>query len=92
MKTHTGEIITGARLQEARKAATQPNLDYIEAIDNGTAGFASHVTIAQIQEIRAGEVEQIRKIRAGESDHNFTVWQRMNTFLTGKTVALLPKY
>ena len=80
---------TKEQISLARKYATQVHLDYIEAIDKNEAGFASHVTEEKIQEIRAQKLNYIQEILDGKHDGNFSVWQRMNYYLTGECVPFL---
>lgn len=61
------------------------------ALDPG-AGFADHVTYDDKLKFIERHRTLATEIERGLHDHNFTVWQRMNYFLTGECVGLLPKY
>lgn len=89
MITHLGKKITGKRLENARLHASKVEDRYAKSILEGKIEFASHVTrLAQI-EIANKESKYAEEIREGRHDSNFTIWQRMDTFLTGECIALL---
>lgn len=86
-RTHTGEIVTGARLQAARDAVADDWAAMAHAIRAEDA-YASHVTEAAKDRYLADDLAFAEKIRRGETT-GFTTWQRINTALTGECVALL---
>lgn len=83
-------IKTDRALQAAREYAAGINNRLAAGAFHPDAGFASHVTDADRLEYVRREVQTVRDILAGKLDHNFTVWQRMNYFLTGESVPFLP--
>lgn len=87
-RTHTGEIITGARLQAALDRVAQDWEELAHAIRKEDA-YAPHVTDAQKEANLQGMLQSAAAIRTG-SNRSFTIWQRVNTVLTGECVALLP--
>ncbi len=90
-RTHTGEIITGPRLQAACEAvATQMEASAIKVREEDA--FAEHVTQSGKDDYIDRFYTQVAaKIRKQENLHNFSVWQRVNMELTGECVAFLPK-
>lgn len=91
MKTHNGTTLNPHQLNQARKYAASINRRYAKSIELGTCDFASHITREAQLQIAKREHVQADAIEAGECDHNFTIWQRMNYFITGESVAFLPK-
>jgi hypothetical protein len=87
-KTHTGEIITGKRLELAVLRVASEWLELGYAIRQEDA-YASHVTEAKKDEILAQHVLSAKEFALGISFPSFTMWQRLNTELTGECVALL---
>lgn len=79
------------QIQRARRYAARPSLRYARSAEAGKIDFASHVTSSQIYSIIREHRVYAREILEGLHDHNFTVWQRMNYYLTGECPALLPK-
>lgn len=88
-RTHTGEIVTGERLQAALDA-TANDLAALGREIRSEDAYAPHVTEAEKDEILAADLALAESIRAG-SVKSFAVWQRVNMHLTGECVALLPK-
>jgi hypothetical protein len=89
MRTHTGEIVTGDRLNEARKyAAGFERRSCRQWLTNPDYG-ADHVTTSQHGKYAARKMLEVLRIERGECDHNFTIWQRMDYFLTGESVPFL---
>ena len=78
------------KTQQARIYAAKIHRDIAATCFDDDFGFASHVTQEDKQAYKEKEIEQAEEIEAGKHDHNFTVWQRMNYFLTGECPALLP--
>ena len=90
MRTHTGVIVTGDRLNEARKyAAGFERRSCSQWLTNPGYG-ADHVTTLQRGEMAAKNMRNALQTECGECDHNFTIWQRMDYFLTGESVPFLP--
>ena len=90
MRTHTGEIVTGGRLNEARKyAAGFERRSCRQWLTNPDYG-ADHVTTSQRGEMAAMNMRKALQTECGERDNNFTIWQRMDYFLTGESVPFLP--
>ena len=88
-KTHTGEIITGERLKSAIKAVASDWRKLAYDIREEDA-YASHVSEAEKDEIMAQHIKSADDFENGTSGPCFTLWQRLNTKLTGECVALLP--
>jgi hypothetical protein len=88
-RTHTGEVVTGERLQAACKAVAQWQEENARAIRREDT-YASHVTEEQKEQALSEYLAWAEKNRKQENLHNFSVWQRVNTELTGECVALLP--
>lgn len=84
-RTHTGEIVTGDRLQSALKTVADWRKNHAEYMLN-YKGYPEHVTEAMKQDAYARGVAESEKIRAGNVS-NFTVWQRVNQELTSECVA-----
>lgn len=88
-RTHTGEIVTGARLTDALTAVANDwaaNARGIRAEDR----YASHVTEERKEENMQRQLEQAERIRDGLEPIGFTFWQRINTKLTGECIGFLP--
>ena len=77
--------------QQARIYAAKIHYDIAKHAFNDDFGFASHVTHDDKVKYVERHLNLAKEIEEGNQDHNFTVWQRMNEFLTGECVALLPK-
>ena len=86
-RTHTGEIIEGERLQIALNAVADDWRDIALRIHE-SGDYASHVT----QERKDANLERdlafAEEIRNG-GRFGFTIWQRVNTKLTGECVGFL---
>jgi hypothetical protein len=89
-KTHTGEIVKGARLTAARARVADEWRVMIRAV-RATGAYAAHVTSHEKDENLALGLAYADRIRGGLLDDNATIWQRINTTLTGECVALLAK-
>jgi hypothetical protein len=86
--THTNEIVTDERLQNALNKVADFWAENSKAIKDQNL-YALHVTEEQkVLDLNKG-LEFAEKIRNGYFD-NFTIWQRVNTELTGECIALLP--
>ncbi len=86
-RTHTGDIVTGERLTAAMATVADTWADMARAIRAEDA-YASHVTETEKDSYLADDLARAERIRAGEVA-SFTIWQRVNTVLTGECVALL---
>ena len=85
--THTGEIVTGERLQKALKAVA----DDWEKLGRDIYAedcYASHVSEDTKLKNLQDHIDRAEEIRQGIVE-SFTIWQRVNTKLTGECVALL---
>jgi hypothetical protein len=88
-RTHTGEIVTGQRLADAYKQVAADWRTLAHAIRKENA-YAAHVTEATKEAAMQDMLIRADEIETGDL-RSFTVWQRVNTVLTGECVALLPK-
>lgn len=87
--THTGEIISGERLQDAINNVANDWANLAYAIRKKDA-YAPHVTEQQKDNQLIKMLVIAEEIRQGNIN-SFTIWQRVNNYLTGECVALLPK-
>ncbi len=87
MKIPTSKI---DKKQLAREYAAKINHSMADHALDADRGFASHVTHQDKIAYQKRQREYANEIEAGKHDHNFTIWQRMNYFLTGESVAFLP--
>lgn len=86
-RTHTGETIEGERLQAALTKVANDWRDLARAIRKEDR-YASHVTETRKEEALHDMLQRADEIEAGDV-RSFTIWQRVNTELTGICVALL---
>jgi len=86
-RTHTGELVTGPRLTAALASVASDWAGMAHAIRQEDA-YASHVTEADKDSYLAADLAMAERIRNGEVK-SFTIWQRVDTALTGECVALL---
>lgn len=86
-RTHTGEIVNGARLQAAIEKVADWYAENARAIRRED-GYAAHVTEATKEAQLAKGLAFAEQVRSGAA-FGFSVWQRINTELTGECVALL---
>lgn len=77
-------------IQKARVYAAKIDREIAAHAFDPDYGFASHVTDADKQAYADRHLKLAEEIEAGLHDHNFTVWQRMNYYLTGECVPFLP--
>lgn len=88
-KTHKGDIVEGEKLKEALNYLAdfwESNAKAIHKED----GYASHVT-EETKDLRLEQgLAYAREVRLGHIE-DFTSQQRLNTYLTGECIALLPK-
>jgi len=87
--THTGEQVSGERLNNALNKVADDWAKLGADIRKENA-YAPHVTEKQKEDNLSRMIETSNLIRLGNID-SFTIWQRVNTALTGECVALLPK-
>lgn len=87
--THNKEVVTGKKLTDALNAVADKMVE--SAKKKRKEHYASHVTEAQKDAILEKDIERAEEVRKGENIDNFTIWQRINTELTGETPPLLPK-
>ena len=86
-RTHTGEIVTGERLQKALDTVADwyaANARAVIAEDP----FAPHVTAERKAAYLAERLDHAEEVRAGRALDGST-WQRVNEELTGECIALL---
>lgn len=88
-RTHTGEIVTGQRLQDALNKVADEWTRNAKAIRSEDE-YASHVTEETKDDCLLKGLNRAEEIRIGNIN-SFTAWQDINTSLTGECVALLPK-
>lgn len=87
-RTHIGEIVTGERLQAALNVVADFYVENAKGIRKEDL-YASHVTDDQKEDYLRKGLLYAEEIRLGKVT-NFTIWQRVNTELTGECIALLP--
>lgn len=88
-RTHDGRVVAGPELEAALKKVAQDWRDLAHAIRKADR-YASHVTEAKKDRNRDDMLARADEIEAGDAA-SFTIWQRVNTVLTGDCVAFLPK-
>ena len=86
-RTHTGDIVEGAKLRRALNRVAKFYRENAQAIYDEDC-YASHVTQQTKDEILARDLAAAEEIKKGRVD-SFAVAQRLNTELTGECVALL---
>ena len=88
MITHKGQEVIGDELIEARKHVADDIVTVAYAIYKQDV-YADHVTPKKKTELLHRDISYAEEVQKGLHDDNFTIWQRMNTFITGECVALL---
>lgn len=88
-RTHTGEIVEGARLREALEAVADWYAENARAIRREDT-YAAHVTEARKDESLERGLAFAEEVRRGKA-MGFSVWQRVNLHLTGECIAFLSK-
>ena len=88
MKTHKGELVSDTMLTEARRAVAEDWRTMAYDILKEDA-YASHITEVEKLQFYQDELRYADEIERGEHDSNFTIWQRLNTYITGECIALL---
>ena len=86
-RTHTGETVDGERLTSALAEVAKDWSDLAHAIRKADH-YASHVTDDRKEQALQEMLHRADEIEAGDI-RSFTIWQRVNTVLTGDCVALL---
>ena len=82
--------VNDSDLQKAREYASQIHKEMAEsAFDDGY--FAPHISEEYKHSYVEYHLNYAKEIEAGKRDTNFTIWQRMNYFLTDECVPFLPK-
>lgn len=87
-RTHTGEVVTGERLSNALNAVADERAASAQAIYTEDL-YAPHVTQKIKERILQKSLEYAEQIRTGTAPMSFTLWQQINTVLTGECVGLL---
>ena len=85
-----GKEYPQAEIVAARKYAAEPSKQCADHALDDEFGFASHITHKDKLEYIADRKQRVIDIENGMLDNCFTVWQRINEYLTGKCVTLLP--
>jgi len=88
-RTHDGQVITGEPLQRALNHVANWYIENAYTVRTEDA-YASHVSEERKELNLANQLALAERIRAG-NESGFWLWQRLNTFLTGECVAMLPK-
>ena len=89
MKLHTGKILTETELAEALKKVANDLRENAFAIHAENA-YASHVTQEEKERYLQERLGYANEVEKGLHNSNFTIWQRVDTMLTGECVAFLP--
>lgn len=84
--THKKELVSGSKLNAAIESVRSDFIDiaYGARVEDF---YAPHVTEQKKDEILKRDLERANNIE--DRLDNFTIWQRVNTKLTGKCVAIL---
>jgi len=88
LRTHTGEIITGKRLQDGLNKVADDMIQNAKDIRSSNE-YASHVTEEEKDNSMNRSIENAEKVRRGEKMNNFSIWQDLNMYFTGECIALL---
>ena len=89
MKLHTGKILTETELTEALKKVANDLRENAYAIHAENA-YASHVTQEDKERYLQERLVYANEVEKGLYNSNFTIWQRVDTLLTGECIAFLP--
>ncbi len=89
MKLHTGKILTETEIAEALKKVANDLRENAYAIHSENA-YASHVTQEEKERYLQERLGYANEVEKGLHNSNFTIWQRVDTMLTGECVAFLP--
>jgi len=85
--THTGEQVSGKRLSDALNKVADDWAKIQRGIRKEDK-YADHVSEKTKEENLTKGLERAEEIRNGKNIDNFTIWQRINTELTGESVPL----
>lgn len=88
-RTHTGEIITGNRLTDALNQVADRKIESAKKIRLENL-YAPHVTEKQKEDNMLRAIERAEQVRTGINLNSLSIWQDINTVLTGECIALLP--
>ena len=80
---------TQKKIQQAREYAAQIEYRLSNECLLPNFGYADHVTEQDKQKYSEKYFRYAQEIEQGIHDNNFTIWQRMNYYLTGESVAFL---
>ena len=89
MKLHTGKILTETELANALAIVANDLRKLAYAIKAENA-YASHITEAEKEQFLDNDLAYANEVEKGLHNDNFTIWQRVDTLLTGECVAFLP--
>ena len=88
--THLGDVVSGKELRQALHHVAEEFKGYAYAIYDQDP-YASHVSEDTKQLYLVRDVLEAEHIKTGASLHNFTIAQRVNTYLTGDCIPLFGK-
>jgi len=84
--THTEEVVSGQRLVDAiNKVADNMVVGYNKQRHEY---YAPHITEKQKDEFLVKNLKYAEEVRQGQHLNNFSIWQRIDTELTGETAPL----
>ena len=86
-RTHTGETVTGQRLQDALNTVANDWAELGHLIRRSDE-YAGHVTEGEKSRALREMLARAEAIRSGDIG-SLTIWQRVNTELTGECIAIL---
>ena len=89
-KTHTGAIVSQIELKKACESVAEDWRNNAYACHKGT-DYPKHVSQQVKDELLEKALVTAIAIERQENLHNFTIWQRVNTKITGECVAFLSK-
>lgn len=84
--THTEEVVSGQRLVDAINKVADNMV--VSANKKRIEHYASHITETQKDEFLVKDLKYAEEVRRGEHLNNFSIWQRIDTELTGETAPL----
>lgn len=88
-RTHAGEIVTGERLQAALTKVANDWRELARAIRKEDH-YASHVAEETKERAMVEMLQRADEIAAGDV-RSFTIWQRVDTVITGECVGLFSR-
>ena len=89
MKLSNGKTLSPEELTKALQTVSADMVKLAEAIYKEDA-YASHVTAATKKSILGKALVYASDVGKGLHTNNFTIWQRVDYLITGKSIALLP--